>query len=373
VLYVITEDWFFCSHFLPMARAARDAGFRVGVMCRVRDHGAVIRAEGFDLHALEAERGSFNPFGALAALLAMRRTLAKLSPDIAHLIALRSILIGGLAARLAGVSRRVVAVTGLGYLGASRDSRAGLARGLIRRHLALLLSGPGDRYLFENAADARLLGLDPNDRRRVRIVGGAGVDPDAFRPMPAPAAPPLRVGLVARMLWSKGIDLAVEAVTRVRQDGHDVTLTLHGAPDPSNPKAVPRATLEEWGRRPGIRFAGPVRQDEVTAVWAAHHVALLPSRGGEGLPRTLLEAAACGRAIVTTDVPGCADFVTDGVNGLVVPPDDVRSLAGALAVLAVDPARTAAMGASGRARVLEGYTEAAIGAAVVALYSDMLA
>jgi glycosyltransferase involved in cell wall biosynthesis len=373
LLYVITEDWFFCSHFLPMARAAREAGFRVGVLCRVREHGERIRAEGFELHALEAERGSFNPLAALSALAGMRRALDDLRPDIVHLIALRSILVGGMAARLAGIRRRVVAVTGLGFLGASEATQARLARGLIRAFLRLALRGRDDRYLFENRSDAVLLGLDPADRARVSIVGGAGVDPDSFRPAPLPDLPPLKVALVARMLWSKGIDLAVEAVTAARVAGTDVTLTLHGAPDPSNPKAVPPETLAEWGRRPGIRFAGPVSQAEVPAIWAAHHLALLPSRGGEGLPRSLLEAAACGRAMLTTDVPGCADFVREGRNGRVTPPGDAAALAAALAGFAADPDSLGRMGIAARETVLADHTEGVIGAAVVALYRDMLA
>lgn len=372
ILFVITEDWFFCSHFLPMARAARQAGFSVSVLCRVKDHGAAIRAEGFDLHALQAERGSFNPLAALSALITMRRLLPAIRPDIVHLIALRSILVGGLAARLAGVSRRVIAVTGLGFLGASQERHARLARGMIRSFLRIVLRGPGDRYLFENESDAALLGLDPADSGRVSIVGGAGVDPDHFRPQAPPPSPPFRVALVARMLWSKGIDLAVEAVTAARAAGHDITLTLHGSPDPSNPKAVPPAMLEEWGRRPGIDFAGPVRQADVPQVWASHHLALLPSRGGEGLPRTLLEAAACGRAMLTTDVPGCADFVRDGETGRVVPAGNVAALAAALGEFADRPGLTGSMGDAAREVVLKHHTESAIGKAVVELYRDML-
>jgi glycosyltransferase involved in cell wall biosynthesis len=233
------------------------------------------------------------------------------------------------------------------------------------------LDGPGVRFLFENPHDARALRLDPADRTKVRLVGGAGIDPDALRPSPLPAGPPLKVALVARMLWSKGVDLAVEAVRRARVAGADVSLDIFGAPDPSNPKAFTQDRLEAWSREEGISWRGPTR--DIAGVWAEHHVGCLPSRGGEGLPRTLLETAACGRAMLTTAVPGCGDFVRDGIEGLVVPPDDAPALAEALVRLAADPALVARMGEAARARVLDGYTEAQVGAAVVGLYRDMLA
>ena len=120
------------------------------------------------------------------------------------------------------------------------------------------------------------------------------------------------------MLWSKGIDVAVEAVRLARAKGAAIELSLYGAPDPSNPKAIPEKTLKAWSAEPGIAWHGATR--DIAGVWREHHVACLPSRGGEGLPRTLLEAAACGRAIVTTDVPGCRTLVRHDVEGLLVPP-----------------------------------------------------
>lgn len=371
VLFVVTEDWFFCSHFLPMARAARDGGFDVVIAARERAHRGVIEAEGLTLIGVEAERRSLNPFAALGALAKLRRVIAEVAPDIVHLIALRSILIGGLAARLAGVPARVVALTGMGFIGAGRSAAARLAQTVLRLAIRGLIDGKRTRFLFENRSDPAMLGLDPEDRRKVTIVGGAGIDPDVLRPAPLPAHPPLKVAMIARMLWSKGPDLAVAAVKLAQARGADVTLDLYGAPDASNPKAISEAMLTEWSTLKGIRWLGPTR--DIPGVWAAHHVAILPSRGGEGLPRTLLESAACGRAMITTDVPGCRDFVREGVDGFVVPAEDAEALAGALVALAADPARVTAMGASARARVLDGHTEAAVGAAVLALYREMLA
>jgi glycosyltransferase involved in cell wall biosynthesis len=232
------------------------------------------------------------------------------------------------------------------------------------------LETPKTRYLFENTDDPKLLGLDPSGSR-VTILGGAGIDPEALQPELIPTQPPLKVAVVARMLWSKGIDVAVEAVRAARAKGAAIELSLYGAPDPSNPKAIPEDTLKAWSAEPGIAWHG-VTQD-IAAVWRDHHVACLPSRGGEGLPRTLLEAAACGRAIVTTDVPGCRTLVRDGVEGRLVPSGDTPSLTEALLTLSARPDLVARMGEAARTRVLDGFTERDVMDNVKQLYGAMLA
>lgn len=370
LLYVVTEDWFFVSHFLPMARAAQANGFRVAIATRVRDHGDRLAQEGFRVIPIEAERGSLSPIALLRAIGRLATILRAERPDIVHLIALRSILVGGPAARRAGLGRRVVALTGLGFLGAMTGLAGVAGRIAARLMVRGLAGGARTRYLFENRDDPRSLGLDPDQTTRCLVVGGAGVDPHAFPAHPLPEGATLRVALVARMLWSKGIDLAVEAVAQARAAGVDVTLSLFGAPDPSNPRAVPEATLRAWGKREGIVWHGPTR--DVAGVWATHHVALLPSRGGEGLPRTLLEAGCCGRALIATDVPGCRDFIQVGETGFVVAPGDVAALGSALSVLAADRTLVERMGKAARQRVLAHHTEAAVGAAVVGLYRAML-
>jgi glycosyltransferase involved in cell wall biosynthesis len=372
LLFVVTEDWFFASHFQPMAKAALAAGFDVAVACRVREHRAVLEGIGCRVLPLEADRKSLNPLRVVGAVNGLRKLILAAEPDIVHLIALRSIVVGGLAARLAGVDRRVVALTGMGLLGAADTAKARLARGIIRGFIRFIVDGAGTRFLFENRSDPALLGFAPDHAAKVTIVGGAGIDPGVFQPEPLPEGGPLRLAMIARMLWSKGPDTAVQALQLARTRGAAVELSLFGAPDPMNPRSVDAATLERWGREPGVRVMGRVAQGDVPAIWAAHHASVLPSRGGEGLPRTLLEAAACGRALLTTNVPGCRDLVRDGIEGFVTTPGDAAALAERMVRLAEDKALVARMGAAARARILEGHTEAAVGSAVVALYHSML-
>lgn len=370
LLFVVTEDWFFASHFLPMARAARELGFDVAVIARERNHRLVIEATGARLIGLEAERRSLDPRALFKQIAALKRLIAAEKPDILHCIALKPIALAGLAGKLAGVERRVYALTGLGFLGAKQGALAAMARFVAITWLRGAIDGQRVCFLFENPDDPVTLGLDPQDAAKVAIVGGAGVDPLILMPSPMPPAPPLKAALVARMLWSKGVDLAVEAVRLARAEGAKVTLTIHGAPDPSNPKAIPEATLKEWAARPGVTWAGPTR--DIEGVWKAHHLCILPSRGGEGLPRTILEAAACGRAILTTDVPGCRSFVRDGQDGMVVPADDAAALARALVTLASTPRLVERMGESARARLLDGHTERDVMNGVKALYLSLL-
>jgi glycosyltransferase involved in cell wall biosynthesis len=370
IAFVVTEDWFFASHFLPMARAVAEMGHEAIVVARVRKHREAIEATSARVVPLEAERRSLNPMAAGYAAGQLAAILEREGVDLVHCIALRGILVGGTAAALARIPRRVYALTGLGYLGA----RGGLVGRGARFALRTLIRGLETRrthYLFENPDDPRLIGLDPGDAARVTLLGGAGVDPDAFPAAPLPAQPPLKVAIVARMLWSKGIDVAVEAVRRARAGGAAVELDLFGAPDPSNPKAIPEATLRDWSAQPGIAWHGPTR--DVAGVWRDRHVCCLPSRGGEGLPRTLIEGAASGRALLTTDVPGCRTLVRDGTEGLLAPPGDAEALAQALARLARDPALVARLGAAARERVLGGFTERHVMEAVKRAYAGLLA
>lgn len=369
LVFVVTEDWFFASHFLPMARAAVEAGFEPVVVTRLRDHLGVIEATGARLVPLDLERRANGPASLMQAVRRLGAILEAERPALIHAIALRSILIAGLAGRMAGNPPSVQAVTGLGFLGARRDLKGRLARALLGRALAGPLSPKTTRFLLENPEDARFLRLSPYDKR-IRIVGGAGVDPQAYPPAPLPSGRSLRLALVSRMVWSKGVDTAVEAVTMTRAKGVDVTLTIFGAPDGANPRAIPTATLEEWNGREGIVWAGPTR--DIPAVWAAHHAAIFPSRGGEGLPRTLLEAAACGRAILTSDVPGCRDLVRDGIEGYVLAPDDASAFSRAIEKLAAEPETVAAMGKAARERILAGYTERHVMETVKALWRELL-
>ena len=353
LLYLATEDWAFCQHFLPMGRAARDAGFEVVVAARAgRDTDRIVR-EGFRFVPLPIKRGSLAPFELVGSLVRMRRIVMAERPDIVHCINIRMALLGGLAARAAGAKALVLAPTGLGHLWLKRGLFIRAAKRLTAWVIGHLLRRKGTHYLFENSEDPREFGLDPAGGD-VTIVGGAGVDPVTFQPGPEPPSPPVKVALVARMIAPKGIAEAVASVRLARERGAPVELHLFGTPDPENPTSYTEADLRRWTAEPGIHWHG--RSEDAAAVYRDHHVALLLSHR-EGLPKSLVEAAASGRAIVASDVVGCREVVRDGVEGLLVPLGDVEAAAWTLARLAGDPTLRAQMGRAGRARFEErGYT-----------------
>jgi glycosyltransferase involved in cell wall biosynthesis len=368
LLYVVAEDWFFCQHFMPMAKAAQDLGCEVVVATRLRLHAREIEAAGFRVVALEHDRGSLGAFEALRSLARIARIVAAERPDLVHCIALRMVALGGVAARLAGARHLVLALTGLGHLWIENGPLERTSRALARRLVGRWLRGSGTCYLFENSDDPGEFGLAPNDAD-VTIVGGAGVRAGDFPVQAAPPAPPLKVAVVARMLQPKGIAEAVAAVRQARAAGVEVELDLYGAPDPSNRRSLTEARLTGWSAEAGIAWRGPHR--DVAAVWRDHHVAMLLSYR-EGLPRSLVEAAAAARPIVTTDVPGCREVVRQGIEGFVVPRGDVAAAAEALARLAADPALRARMGAAANARFNERFTEHAVAGTVRSLYRGML-
>ncbi len=356
VAVLATEDWFVASHFLPLLRALSDEGARVTVVTRVRGKGHVIEAAGARLVDFDFSRGDFRFFRDALTAFRLWRLLRREKPDAVHAIALKPIALASAVLPFSKTRRLALHLTGVGFSGTAPSAARAAVHGALTRLIAWTLARPGAWLFAENPDDVALLARHADiDSRRVTILGGAGVDPASYPETPLPAFAPMSAGYVGRMIWSKGVDILVAAQQLARARGAPVRLRLCGAPDLENPRTVPVETLRAWGREPDIEWLG--RAEDIAGFWRETCAAVVPSRGGEGLPRALLEAAACGRPLIVTDVPGCRQFVRDGVEGFVVPPGDAEALAGALARLAADPERARTMGAAARRRVLEGYTE----------------
>lgn len=367
LVYLVTEDWYFISHRLPMARAAQRAGYEVHVITRVNRHGAAIEAEGFQLHPVDWNRGSANPLDLFSIVRDVRRIYRRVAPQIAHHIALQPSVIGSVAA-LGLPIIRLNALAGLGFVFTSNTLKARLARvvltillrGLLRRpYAAVLVQNPDDRSAVER------LGVPA---ARITVIPGSGVDADVLGSLPEPEGP-LTIAFVGRLLDDKGVRPLVAAHALLRQGGIPVRLLLAGDPDPANPGSIPESEIAAWARDPSIVRLGYVA--DVAGVWTAAHIAVLPSRR-EGLPKSLLEAAACGRPIVATDVPGCREIARNGINALLVPPDDPKALALAIAQLGGDRDLRRRFGAAGRRLVEDEYSSARIGQEIVALYDRLL-
>ena len=367
LLYLVTEDWSVVSHFLPMVRTAVAAGFEVVVATRLREHAARIEQEGCRVVALENERSSLGSPEMFRGFARIWRILRDERPDVVHCISLRMVVLGGIAARLQGVKWLVLAPIGLGHLWLKNNVFEDAARGLSRHIVGRWLKGPGTRYMFENTEDPAEFGLDAG-KSPVTIVPGAGVDPRDFPPSPDPPSPPLKVAVVSRMIEAKGIGDAVEAVRRARALGAPVELDLYGVPDPSNRRTCTEDDLRQWSTEPGIAWKGAT--DDVVGVWRTHHVAMLLTWYREGVPRALIEAAASGRPIVTTNAPGCRDLVRDRREGILVPLRDTEAAARALVELSRDADLRTRLGQAAHARFQERFTEAEVRRAIASVYFD---
>lgn len=353
LLFLVAEDWYFCSHRLPIARAAKQAGYDVAVACRVRDHAAAIEREGIALHPLKhLSRSSRHPLREAKALAEITALYRRLRPDIVHHVALKPVIYGSIAARRAGVPAVVNAMAGLGYVFSSDDLKARLARPLVTAAFRLLLERPGSRVIVQNHDDEAHIGV-----RNAVVIPGSGVDLDDFVPSAEPQGAPLVV-LPARMLRDKGVVEFVEAARRLRAEGIEARFALVGAPDEHNPAYIPESQLRAWQSEGAVEWWG--WRDDMAAVFRESAVVCLPS-WREGLPKALIEAAAAGRPIVTCDVPGCRDVVREGENGLLVPARDAGALAAALRKLIQNEALRREMGRKGRERAAQFSTTMVVG------------
>jgi glycosyltransferase involved in cell wall biosynthesis len=367
LLFVVTEDWYFVSHRLPLAVVAQKAGFDVAVATRVGEHGETIRAAEIRLIPFSLSRRRGNPLREVAAL---ERLYFRERPDIVHHVALKPVLYGALAARLAGVPQVVNAIAGLGWLFTSSGLAARILRPVICRLLAWLLGAPHSRTIVQNPDDFGLLIKMGVPEDRLRLIRGAGVDTEIFTPALESPPEPVTVLFSARMLWAKGVGEFVEAARQLTQAGVKARSVLVGDPDPGNPASVPVATLRAWHGHNGVEWWGQC--DNMPAVFRTAHIACLPSYYREGLPKVLLEAAACGLPIVTTDAPGCREIVRDGDNGFLVPARDAKALAVTLRSLIDNVALRAKMGQRARAIVLAEFSQERVIAETLAVYQELI-
>ncbi|CAN1530700.1 RfaG Glycosyltransferase [Rhabdaerophilaceae bacterium] len=365
LLFVAPEDWFFFSHFLALARAARTAGFETALATRIDRHRQALEREGLTLFQLEGVRGSLASGSALAEARAIKSAVAAFKPDIVHLFTVRTMLLGGLALLAHRSVRLVFAPTGLGYLYANKRFITGLIRFVLGFVLRLWLKRGRAGMIAENPDDPVELGVGSSDPM-LAIVGGAGLDSEHFPAMAMPPSPPMRFAIVARMLKSKGIAEAVAAFQHARAVRPNVELHLYGDCDPANPTSFRPVEMEAFARAPGVFWHGHV--SDVQRVWRANHIALLLSYR-EGMPRSLAEAAASARPIIATNVPGCREIVDHGKSGLLVPLGNVKATLEAMLRLADDAELRASMGEAGRVRFQSRFTSDIVTGAILAHYA----
>lgn len=370
LLYNVNIPRFFMTHRLPLAMAARDAGYDVHVTTSDSDQANVqrIRATPLTYHPLPLEQHGTNLLSELQTIRATTRLYQQLQPQLVHHVSIKSILYGGIAARRAGVPAVVSAVSGLGRLFSATTVKAGLLRqlthpflryALAHRNLQMIFQNPDDQATFVN------LGLIQSDK--THLIRGSGVDMAVFTPQPEHEGA-VMVLFAGRLMWQKGLGEFVEAARQLRGKARFVVV---GFAEATSPDTVPEADLQQWAEQGIIEWWG--QRDDMPDVFAQSHIVCLPSRYGEGVPKVLIEAAACGRAIVASDTAGCREIAREGINAHLAKLDDPSALVHALDDLIQHPDRRRQFGAQGRILAEQGFSLEQVIQETLAIYHQLLA
>jgi len=369
VLFVVASDWYFCCHRLALARRIMAAGYDVHVATPLGRYCGAIEAAGLRHHPIEMVRQGRNPFQDLVTIKRLVDLYRELKPTLVHHVALKPIVYGSLAAKVTKVPVIVNAMPGMGYIFLSDQWVSRLIRPVIMVAFRLLANAPNSRVILQNFDDQKKwIAWRVMQSDRIVVIPGSGVDTEVFRPSAEPPGPPLVI-LPARLLLDKGVGEFVEAARLLRGRGINARFALVGEGDPGNPASVSPQLLREWQSEGAVELLG--WHDDMPEILAQCHIVCLPSYG-EGLPKALLEAAACGRPIVATDVPGCRDVVRHGETGLLVAARQVAPLAEALEQLIGDAKLRRSFGARGRERVLAKFSVEIVTAETLHLYADLL-
>ncbi len=399
LLYLVANDRYFCSHRLSLALAAKKQGFDVTVVTpALGDHQKIIDS-GLNFVPLPFHRGSLNPLSELKTIYQIWKLYRQIKPDIVHHVALKPVLYGTIAAFIARAPHIVNAVAGLGHVFAA-DSwlkaplRLALCFLLDLKNVQIIVQNPEDyeeiSILIEGSTflDRRASLAMTEERRHceepqkvpeqrgnpcivdshktnIRLILGAGVNLNEFKPAKEPKTPPLKIIHVSRLLWTKGIKELVEAGQILKKQGHDIHIQIVGEPDLENPAAIPAEVLQKWHDQGSIEWLG--HRTDIASLYQQSHIACLASYYREGIPKSLIEAAACGKPIITCDMPGCRIIVKDGENGYLVPPRDPEALAEAIIKMSDSKVRQQ-MGKASRKHTEKHFGEDIINQQTIAIY-----
>ncbi len=367
ILYLVTEDWYFWSHRLPIARAARDAGANVMVVTRFNLHKKRIEDEGFTVRHIPFDRSSLNPISDLKILFKLLRLYKSEKPDLVHHVAIKPVLYGSIAARLAEIPAVVNAMAGLGFLFISKKKKEKFIKYAFQKVFRIFANRSNTKLIVQNADDREVFLKSGIKTDRVVLVRGSGVEIDHYHPTIEDNDTPVAL-CVSRMLKDKGINELVEAARLLKNRNVSIKIRLVGETD-ANPTSIPKAQLERWVEQDLIEYSG--YSDNVAQEYAHSHIAVLPSYR-EGLPKSLLEAAACGKPIVATDVPGCREICIDGQTGIQVPPQHIEKLADALEQLATNPYLRKTLGKNARFLVEKEFSSTHVNDLTLEIYGELL-
>lgn len=369
IVYLISEDWYFYSHRFDLAKASIKQGYQVTLITRVGQYGDIITKAGINLIDVNFRRAAMNPLADLIVLFRVSGIYRRIKPDIVHHVSLKPILIGSIACLFNSVPVVINAVTGLGNLFFSGKKSTAMLRMLVQPVLLSLLNRRNSWVILQNRDDQKDLTAQGMWTERSELIKGSGVDLEKFSYTVESNVIPVII-LAARMLRYKGISEFVEAARLCDKSGLKARFVLVGDVDSENPLSLTRQDLEQWHNEGIVEWWG--HHNDMPEVMRKASIICLPNYYREGLPKTLLEAAASGRPVIATDVPGCREIVINGKNGLLVPVKNADSLAQAITRLAKDKQLRVMMGEYGRKIVESEFSADIINSQILELYERAL-
>ena len=369
IILVANTDWYLYNFRASLVKKLQSDGAEVVLVSPPGSYSSSFQGWGIRWVPWIVGRKSISPWQELKSIVALVRIYQLEQPDLIHHHTIKPVFYGTLAARLTGVSAIINSITGRGYVFLGSDFKARFLRFFVTPFYRILLRTSKVAVIFENQTDREFF-IEQNlvKPEQTSLIESVGVDPDRFVPQPEPQGE-IKVLLPARMLWDKGIGVFVDAVRLLQQQKVSARFILVGALDDGNPSAIPAEKINSWQAEGLVEWLG--WQKNMEKVYADSHIVVLPSFH-EGVPTVLIEAAACARPLVATDIPGCRAVITPEENGLLVPTQDADALAKALKRLIESPDLRWQMGEIARKRVLQKFTHHQVNEATNQIYERFM-
>ncbi len=369
IVFLVSEDWYFCSHRLNLAIEAINSGFSVYLLANINNERKLIEKCGIKIIPLKyLKRSRINIFGEFISLLEIYIKINKIKPNILHSVALKPVIYGSLSTLFSNNVKNINALGGLGFIFSSGTFKARILRPIVLNLLKFICNRKNNILILQNLDDYKFVynKLKIN-QKNISLIKGAGVDCNKFKERKNNNKIPI-ILLASRMIWDKGIKEFYNAAKLIKKKGIKAKFILVGKPDQENPNSISLKQLNIWNNSGIIEWWG--YRSDMVEVFKDVDIVVLPTFYGEGIPKVLIEGMACSKPIVATDMPGCRDLVIDGSNGILVKPKDFFDLAKALEKLILDPGLCKKMGAKGRALAVENYCQEKIFSKIINLYSD---
>lgn len=371
LIYIINVDWYFLLHWQDRAKAAIEQGYEVHLATSISaDNLNQLKTLDITIHNIEIGRKSLNPFTNVKSFVQIYNLLRTIRPELIHCATIKPNIFGCIAARLLKI-RTVASVTGLGTIYYEKNFRFKVTRYLVNKLYRFAFSKKASIVLFENNHDMNyMVSNNIVSKNNVDRIYGSGVDIATFPYIKEDTTAPIIVLFASRLLQSKGLEELVEAVNNAHLKGINIKLLIAGIIDSDTVEAINVSTVEKWAHQEHINWLGECKN--IPELIASSNIVVLPNRYGEGIPRILLEAGACGRAVITTNTPGSNELITHKYNGLLIDPNNVEQLTAAIITLAENHTLRSELANNGKKRIMNHYTKESVIEKTLSSYSKIM-